>query len=966
MKASQLETAIRAGDLDRVRALIAAGTDVTAPLADGTKPILLAARVHQMAVLRALAGAGAELSDLEPLNPEERLTLFAEASLEMEPDDDDDLMSSDELVSWAEQAVAEQMDDKMRAEISAMEGDLCRAVRIGDLEQLKELIAAGAEVDQERAVTRDTPLTLAVQAGDVEMIEALIAAGANVNHQGFSTPLSFALPDLRLVKLLLDAGADVECRGLDFRTPLERAIHRVLYPGCAADSLLLARFFLEAGVHPSNVESVEGTLLMEAAHGKAWELYQELLPHYSDEVAGESFEELRDRRQRDEAVEDPLTWAWNLKRVAREGELEELRELLDRKPEEWARQAGLAVRQAIAELQGAPQLQAVQVLVEAGADLAATEPYEALRGTTALACAAESWHRDSKKAMRLLLDGGAEVDQRGRSGRTPLMYAVHVAYRHGAALKKAVPLLLAAGADPNLEDELGHTAWSLARAPLIEAEERSRRGEESSEDFFDGPDLSELFSDAANQADRRRDRLERCRQALELLAAAGAEEHGEPELRLMVASTAGDVERLEELLAVGARADARAPDGTPALVAAARGGHGDVVARLIASGCDVDAYAPGEPAALKVAVGAGDPGMTRALLDAGANVVMLAMSSSALSDAEAAAADSAEAREVIDMIRAALPPQIAYIDRDVAAEIASDDLYWDAKDALPRQAAMGDFDKVRESLAIEDIEVDGFDKLRRTALSAAAEAGRIEMVEYLLDAGADPDKCNDVDGSPRSTPLVCAAISASAERDRILKLLLDAGADPDLPGADGCTALMHAVERDVGFFGRTGDFALSTRTLLAAGADLEIRDLYGLTAWMRAMSLASTIELEEVADQYQAVGRLLEEAGAATDGLPDVHLLWAIEVDEAEQVAELLAAGASANARRHDGATALMLAVRDGQRDFARTLLDAGADVNARQWIDRGPTALAAAVDARDKRLARLLVDAGADLPDQS
>ncbi len=964
MKSSKLEAAIRAGDLERVRALIASGADVSAPLSGGTAPILLAAREHQVTVVRALAGAGASLSDLEALNVEERLMLFAEASLEDDPDEED-LISAGELVSWAEQAVAEQMDDKLRAEIAAMEGDLCRAVRIGDLEQLKELIAAGSDVDQVRAVTRDTPLTLAVQAGDIEMTEELIRAGADVNHQGFSTPLSFALPDLRLVKLLLAAGADVERRGLDLRTPLERAIHRVLQPDSSADSPLLVRFFLEAGVHPPNVESVEGTLLMEAEHDEAWELYQELLPHYSDEVAGESFEELEDRQRRKEAEEDPMTWAWDLKRAASKGDLEELPELLAKSHDDFARQAGLAVRQAIAELQGAPQLEAVRLLIEAGADLGATELYESRRGTTALACAAESWHRDSKKAMRLLIDGGGDVDQRGRSGRTPLMYAAHVAYRHGAALRKAVPLLLEAGADPNLEDELGHTAWSLARAPLIEAEERSRRGDPDGEACFDGPDLSELFSDAANQADRRRGRLDRCREALELLEAAGARAHGESELRLMMASIAGDAERLEELLAAGASAGARTPDGKPALVVAAENGRREIVARLIAAGCDVDAYAPGEPPALRVAVAAGDPSMTRCLLDAGANVVTLAMSSKALADAEEAAAGSAEAREVIDMVRAALPPQIAYLDRDVAEEIASDDLYWEAKAQLPRQAAMGDLAKVREMLAIDDIEVDGFDNLRRTALAAAAEAGRLEMVDYLLEAGADPDQCNQVAGSPRSTPLVCAAISASAERDRILRRLLEAGADPDQAGADGRTALMHAVERDVGFFGRIGEFALSTRTLLAAGPDLEIRDPYGLTAWMRAMSLASSIELEDVADQYEAIGGLLEEAGASTGGLPDVQLLWAIEAGEAERVRRLLAAGASANARRHDGATALMLAARDGEHDLVQLLLDAGADAGARQWLDRGPTALAAAVEARNRRLTRILVDAGASLPDE-
>ena len=148
--------------------------------------------------------------------------------------------------------------------------------------------------------------------------------------------------------------------------------------------------------------------------------------------------------------------------------------------------------------------------------------------------------------------------------------------------------------------------------------------------------------------------------------------------------------------------------------------------------------------------------------------------------------------------------------------------------------------------------------------------------------------------------------------------------------------------------------------MIAAGAALEIRDRYGLTAWMRCLSLASSIEIEEVAEQYEAIARMLEEAGASTDGLPEVELIWAVEVGDVEPVRELLAAGASADARRHDGATALMLAVRDGRRDIARLLIDAGCDAGARQWVDRGPTARDAAAEAGNRSLVRLLDEAGA------
>ena len=71
-----------AGDLERVRELIADGVDVSTPLADGTTPILLAARHRQVPILRALAAVGARLEDLEVLNFPERLMLFTDASID--------------------------------------------------------------------------------------------------------------------------------------------------------------------------------------------------------------------------------------------------------------------------------------------------------------------------------------------------------------------------------------------------------------------------------------------------------------------------------------------------------------------------------------------------------------------------------------------------------------------------------------------------------------------------------------------------------------------------------------------------------------------------------------------------------------------------------------------------------------------------------------------------------------------
>lgn len=912
-----------------------------------------------MTIVRALAGAGAELTDLEILSLEERLQLMVESVVDNEHGED--LIGSEEISEWAMQAVAERMDSGTVKQIAKLEGPVFRAVRLGDLALLEERIAAGDDIDQVFEVTQDTPLTQAIQRRDENLVRRLIEAGANVNHVGYGTPLNFALPDLRFAKMLIDASADVYGRGLDRMTPLERAVHRAVHPHSPQDSLLLVRFFLETGVHPPSSELGEGGMLTEAEVREAWEVYHELLPHYPEETARESFEELQMRQEMRDYDGGLAEWAGELSYAVEKGDVQGLRETLstskDLQSGKKAEKLGLTLIGCLAlpnqEAENgtlAQQLEAAQLLIDAGADLNVAEEYEKRRGSTALAVAAESWHAKTKQVLRLLLAAGADINQRGHAERTPLMYAVLVAYRHGAALKRALAVLLDAGADVQLKDRFGHTAWTLAKAPLIEDEEGWTG--ESGTFFFDGPDLSDYHGAKKTAAGSR---LTRCRKILSLLEEAGAEAHGEAELRLMLAAAKGDAKRLGEVLAAGANADACDIWGRAAIVAAAESGNLEAVTLLIEAGCEVDTRVPGGASALEVAVRSADLAMTRHLLAAGANPVMMFFSSSSL----LAEVEAAGGTDVVRLIRDALPPSMTHADRDIEQEMAADDRSWASQSELPSQAAMGDLARVRELLAVDGVQLDGFDGLKRTALLAAAEAGQIEVVRELIARGADVNLGTGVVGSPRSTPLAAAAIGSSGERGAVLRLLLDAGADPDLLGADGRTALMHAVERDVGFFGRVGDFALSTQTLIEAGADLDIRDPFGLTAWMRGMSLFSSVEIKEVSDQYKKVADLLLEADASMDGWEDVELVWAASVGQIDRLRELLELGGSPSARRHDGATALILATRNKFHEIVEILMQAGADVQAREWGDRGQTAREAATECRFHDIARMLKEAG-------
>ncbi|HEX2033457.1 MAG TPA: ankyrin repeat domain-containing protein [Chloroflexota bacterium] len=92
-----------------------------------------------------------------------------------------------------------------------------------------------------------------------------------------------------------------------------------------------------------------------------------------------------------------------------------------------------------------------------------------------------------------------------------------------------------------------------------------------------------------------------------------------------------------------------------------------------------------------------------------------------------------------------------------------------------------------------------------TPLIRAAERGELDVVELLLDAGADVDGACGC--SAGETPLWAAA---AADYPQVVAYLLQRGADPNAPGPRGHTALHLAAMRG---------WAQLAQTLLAGGAD---------------------------------------------------------------------------------------------------------------------------------------------------
>ena len=114
----------------------------------------------------------------------------------------------------------------------------------------------------------------------------------------------------------------------------------------------------------------------------------------------------------------------------------------------------------------------------------------------------------------------------------------------------------------------------------------------------------------------------------------------------------------------------------------------------------------------------------------------------------------------------------------------------------------------------------------------------------------------------------------------------------------------------------------------------------GVLCWSAAICLASTL-------------------GFAATGNDDRRLVDAARARDASEVRALLDAGADANARQPDGATALHWAAHRGDAGMARLLLRAGAEVDAAGAYGVTPLSLAAA--NANASLVELLLEAGAD-----
>jgi len=410
---------------------------------------------------------------------------------------------------------------------------------------------------------------------------------------------------------------------------------------------------------------------------------------------------------------------------------------------------------------------------------------------------------------------------------------------------------------------------------------------------------------------------------------------------LMRAARDGDFATVRTLLSQGADVNAKAKNGTTALLLAAMRDHGRVALELIDAGADVRYADIGGYTPLHWAGWKGNVTVIRKLLASGADVNARTNKAYLSETPLHFAAGMGQLAAVRDLIHAGADVRATgYLDMNALVMSFS-----------------GHFESAKE-LIDNGATVDTRNDAGISALAIAEDAGFAFVAASLKQAGAVSVKTGAVGANPLpriwpKAPGACGGkdepeLLCPAQRGDVkeVRRLLAAGANVNERGSMGETALMKAAGRS----------AEVVEILLKAGADFRAKTDAGDTAlhfW--AGSALRDSETRPILNLLLKAGGNIDQRTSEGHG-QFTPLMYAAARGENECVKLLMEAGADVNARDEHGNTALMYAIT-GHADLQRLLIASGVPVNAP--LRDGTTPLAYAKSAGYADVVALLQNSG-------
>ena len=269
-----------------------------------------------------------------------------------------------------------------------------------------------------------------------------------------------------------------------------------------------------------------------------------------------------------------------------------------------------------------------------------------------------------------------------------------------------------------------------------------------------------------------------------------------------------------------------------------------------------------------------------------------------------------------------------------------------------------------------DLDVQGQDGT--TALTLAISAGYLDVVNTLLGAGANPNLPGQLAymmalQEPEMQPLMeryaqatpPLSLAAAFGNTEIVQLLIEGGADMDLTDEQGRSAIAIAIQEGhqeiVQLLEKAGARVSSDATTGSAEALLGAAKQSNVEILRSALAAGIDPNISEAptgrqrrhktALMYAAEGghleavKMLVESGATVNlsdrpgkKLGKTPLMYAAEQDRANVVRFLLEAGATVDAQDKRGQTALFYAVQEESAAAVEVLLEFGADPHKKSW----------------------------------